>query len=369
MAKKKEPEIVELPKFVCDDLHFGAQEIDGYNKDYNLVVCEREAGKSTLMWKKIYNAFKKDGCPSIVIKRLICDITEQYIEDTINLLEKFTGMRLPLQYCKQDIKQGQMDVRLNGKIFVRLIGLSAPLSRLKSMMIPNVRYMMTDEFICNMRIGEKYLTDEPMRFKELYTTYNRESWKHDEGLNIKAYWFGNPYSLYNPYFSWLNVPTNQLWPGAMVIGSNYAVHCYQIKPELKEYIMAHNPLYQFDEGYKKYAFDGRAVQDENIRIMETQPLYFSLAYCFKLNDKILGVFRGYHKEEDLFYWVKMMDEKDISKRRDIVCYDFGQLANRCVLGERGKKNYQSLKACIRNRQISYQTVEASWMMEEIYQCM
>lgn len=89
-----------LPPFVCDDLHFDGREIDGHNKPFNFVVCEREAGKSVFLWKKIYNAFRKYGFPSIVYRRQIVDITEQYVEDTITLLEKFTGVRLPLEYAK-----------------------------------------------------------------------------------------------------------------------------------------------------------------------------------------------------------------------------------------------------------------------------
>lgn len=358
-----EKDILELPPFICDDLHFNAREVDGYGKPYNYIVCEREAGKSTLMWKKVYNAFRNNGYPSLVLKRYQVDITEQYIEDTITLLEKFTGVRLPLKFTKGDIKQGMLDIKLNGQLFFRLIALNTPMSRLKSMLVKNVRFMMMDEFICNLRIGEKYLSDEPMRVKEVFTTYNRES-----ECGIKCYFFGNPYSLFNPYFSWLNVPTNKLYPGAITSGDLYVVQCYRICDELKQSILKKNPLYQFDDLYKSYAFDGRAVQDTNIRIYEKQPLGFKLAYCFKLNNKILGVYRGYDEEEELHYWCNIIKQNELSRRRDIVCFDFGQMANSTVLNSNnGKKLYSMLKESIQHRWIAYQNIEASYMMEEIYQ--
>lgn len=357
-----EPEVVELLPFICDDLHFDCKEADGHNKPFAFIVCEREAGKSVLMCKKMYNAFKNNGQPSIIFKRQIVDITEQDIEDMNTVFEKFIGFRLPLCYNKGEIKQGMLDVYLNGKRFIRYIGLSAPLSRLKSKVVRNVRYMMFDEFICNKRLGEKYLNGEAERFKEVFTTYNRES------DNLRCYFFGNPYSLYNPYFSWLNVNTKLLYPGALVSEGAYVIHCYQIKPELKEVILKKNPLYQFDDAYKAYAFDGRAVQDANIRIYDKQPEGFRLAYCFKLNNKIIGVFQGWNEKEELHYWCRIMTQQELSQKRSIVCFDFGQMANKTVLNaNNGKKMYWYLCESIRNRWIAYKDIEASWLMEEIYQ--
>ena len=353
----------ELPPFVCDDLHFDGREIDGYNKRFNFIACCRDAGKSTFLWKKVYNAFRNEGRPSIIIRRRTADITPQYIEDTAGILEKFTGKYFDLEYTKQDIKQGMVDVGIGGDLFCRVISLSAPMMRLKSMMIKNTKYMMTDEFIVNVRIGEKYLEDEAMRFKELFTTYNREP------KDIKCYWFGNPYSLYNPYFGWLNVPTNKLYPGSLFAGDKYVVQCYQLKPELQAKLLKENPLYEFDAEYKDYAFDGRAIQDANIRIIENQPRGFGLDFVFKLHGKYLGVYHGFNQELELFYWTQLIDPKEISLRRDIVVFDFGEMVNRSVLNSsiNGKKKYYFLKQAIERRQIAFSNISASYMMEEIYQ--
>jgi len=364
----QDPKMYKLLPFICDDLHFDCKEVDSYNMAFNFIVSEREAGKSTLLWKKVYNAFKNEDRPSIILRRMIVDITEQYIEDIAKIINKFTKANIALEYVKQEIKNGQMDVKLNGRLFFRIIGLSAPMSRLKSMFIKDAKYMIMDEFICNLRLGEKYLQDEPFRVKELYTTYNRETVAAHPGKPIKFYAFGNPYSLFNPYFSDMCINTNKLYPGAIIKGNNYVIQCYQIKPELKKKILANNPLYQFDDAYKRYAFDGRAIQDADIRIMEDQPKNFRLAYTMKLHNKILGVFRGYDRDLQLHYWCRIMKPSEVGAWRNIVCFDFGQMASRTVLlNNNGKKLYGYLKESIEHRWIAYQTIESSYFMEEVYQ--
>lgn len=361
---------MELKDWHGDNLHIDSDigQIDGHNKPWNYIVTERESGKSTLLWKKVYNAYKKEHCPSIVIRRYQTDITETYISDTESLINKFTQQDLKFEYKKGDLKNGGMlDLKLkdSNEVFCRLIALNTPLSRLKSMFLAKVKYFMFDEFICNKRLGEKYLNDEPLRVKELYTTYNRESEK-----GIKCYFFGNPYSLYNPFFSDKNVPTNKLYPGAFIAGDDYVVSCYKIKQELKELLLQKNPLYQFDDAYKKYAFDGRAVQDAEIRVENEQPKNFRLAFVFKIHGKCLGIFHGYRIIDDdrLYYWIKLIDPDKVSKRKEIVCFDFGDMASRTVLlNNKGKQLYSYLKESIEKRRVAYASIEESWLMEEIYQ--
>lgn len=317
--------------------------------------------------EKIYNVFNKTKQPCIILKRYGADITDTWIEDQENLIKKFTkDDNFKFDYSKAELTGGQMDLKVDGIVCVRVIALNTPLSRLKSMFIKNVRYIFMDEFICNRRLGEKYLNDEPLRVKELYTTYNREAEKP-----IKIYMFGNPYSLVNPHMADKKIPINRLYPGAFLTGDDWCVWCYQIKPELKEYLLKHNPMYKFDDSYKQYAFDGRAVQDMDIRIIEQQPLKFKLLYVMKLHKKCLGIFFGFNAkdyDEHLLFWVKLLDEKDVSKRRDIVCFDFGDMACSTVLNSNnGKRLYTRLREAIETRYIAYASAEESWIMEEIYQ--
>lgn len=355
---------MNLKEWKGDKLHIDSDVgmIDGYQKTYNFIVTERESGKSTLMWKKVYNAFRRDQKCSLVVRRYQTDITDTYIEDIEKLINKFTDSQIEFNYKRQELKGGQLDLKIEDQTFCRIIALNTPLSRLKSMFLANVKYLMYDEFICNKRLGEKYLADEPFRIKELYTTYNRES------SGIKVYCFGNPYSLFNPFFSDLKVQTNKIYPGALVAEDDYCIWCYKIKDQLKQQILAKNPLYKFDDSYKRYAFDGRAVQDQEIRVIEYQPDQFKLDCIFKIHQKCIGIYRGciVDKDQRIYYWCKIIDPVTVSKRRDILCFDFGDMSDRTILYS-GKQKFASLKNAIETRSAGFASIEESWLIEEIYQ--
>ena len=382
MAKKKSILTdYTLAPWKGDNLHIDSdiQRVDGCKTTWNFLVTEREAGKTTLLWKKIYNVFKNKERPSIVVRRYQTDITGMFIDAAAQIISEFTNQDITFDYCKADLnKGGILDLYLCineqkiDKVFCRIVALNTRLSKLKSQKLNNVRYIFYDEFICNKRLNERYLADEPFMLKEgVYNTYLRfVDEKEDGSKDLAIYLFGNPYSLFNPFFSDLKVNTNDIYPGCFISKDDYCIYCYQIKPELKAAILKSNPLYKFDDAYKKYAFDGRAIQDTEIRIEEKQPENFRLLYIFKIHGKVLGVYGGYRVKGDdkLFYWSKLLDPSQLSLRRDIICFDFGDMASRTVLLDNyGKKKYMALRSSIEHRTIAYASVEESWLMEEIHQ--
>lgn len=274
-----------------------------YNKTWNFAVGERESGKSVNSWIKLYNAFYYLEDPSIVLRRRQIDITPAYIDDIATLLNKFLKPQYQIQllYRRGDISSGIADVWVGNAnenyswrdfeklpVFFRIMALAVPMARLKSMVLRNVRYMFMDEIIINTRAGEKYLPgDEHFLIKEIYTTYNREAERP-----IKILGAGNPYSVYCPLFSGLGVDSSKLKPGAFVVGDNYIIECFQTPPKLKAWILAHNPMYQFDDSYKRYAFGGESINDKNIRIHKTEPRNFKLKWVFKLGSDIITVHCG-----------------------------------------------------------------------------
>lgn len=356
----------KLPKFICDDLHFDCKEVDGYNRTWNFIISEREPGKSTLMWKKIYNAFRSKGQPSIVLRRQAIDITDSWLQDQEALLSNFTHSEIKFTFKKSDIKQGVLDVKLCGKLFFRVYALSSPVARFKSGFVKGFRYIMMDEFIIDTMLGEKYEKQEPFKIKELYNTFKR----HTDKLTV--YFFGNPYSLYNPFFSEFNVDTTKLKPGVLLAppDQDYVVQAYQMKPELREKILRENPLYKFDDSYKRYAFDGEAIRDANIRLDPEEPQNFKLSFVFKLNGKVLGVWKGMDIINDFFYWAKKVPLEQISKRRDVFAFNFNDMEDGVSLaGPKAKQVFMWLRDAIQKRRIVYADIEASYMMEEIYQLM
>lgn len=346
--------------------------MDGCNKLWNLIVTERESGKTTLMWKKAYNTYKDKNRPSIIVKRFGTEITQMWLDGAATIISDFTNQSVSFKYNSGDFRSGGiLDIYLvvDGQEFktpfCRIIALNVKMRKLKSQVLNNPRYIMIDEFIINKRLGEDYLSDEVLRIQEgVYTTYLRYVPKKD----LTIYLFGNPYSLFNPYFMYLNIDTSKVYPGSFIVGENYVEWSYQIKPELKEKLLRDNKMYQFDDAYKKYAFDGRAIQDADVKIIK-QPEGFKLQYIFKIKDTYIGIYRGYQLEpERIFFYAKIINRDEVSKRRDVICFDFGQMADRTVLFNSGNKAlYYSFKSAVEHRQIGFASVNESWLIEEIYQ--
>ena len=247
---------------------------------------------------------------------------------------------------------------------MRICALSVDITALKSLVLRDLKYIIFDEFICNQRFGEKYLKDEATKFMEVYNTFRRES------DNLKCYFMGNPYSLYNPYFMFFNVSSAKLKRGAIITDKkSFVVQCYEITKELRDYILSVNPLYQFDNAYTKYAFEGVNVNDQNIIIRDKVPESFKLAYIFKASGKYIGVFRAewYVVDEEINYYCKFLKPELISKRRDIICFDFEELVERTVmLSPEDRFKFAKIKTAMRKRLIAFESIECYYLIEEIY---
>ena len=348
-----------------DNIHFNCRKIDGYNLPFNFIISEREAGKSTAIWlDKAYKSFVEGGYTTLVIRRKITHITKAYIDDIAEIINKFTDDGVIFEYNASSLKEGLVDISINEKRFMRICALSCDITALKSLVLRNLKYIIFDEFICNQRFGEKYLKDEATKFMEVYNTFRRES----EGL--KCYFMGNPYSLYNPYFMFFNVNTALLKRGSIITDKkSFVVQCYEIIPELRAKILEENPLYQFDNSYTKYAFEGQNVNDLNIIIRDKLPPHFKLLYVFKSANKYIGLYRAdiFFDRDDILYYCEFIDGNKVSKRRDIICFDFEQLVDRVVmLSPDERYKFQKIKDAMRKRLIAFNSIECYYLIEEIY---
>ena len=360
-----------------DNLHYNTTKLDGPQKPFRLVVSEREAGKST-RWLQFYSYNYMRGDTLLVLRRLITDCTETYINDIENVINKFSLVPVKLEFKSGDMKNGIIDVyaceyqkvgeeikKYNRRLFFRVVGMSNPMSRIKSLMLPNIKYILFDEFICNIRLGEKYLKDEAFKFKEIFNTFQREC-----PSGLICYFFGNPYSVYNPYFEWLKIDTRKVKPGAYIIGPNYILECYQLLPELKKLILERNPLYQFDDSYRKYAFEGKAVNDMNIIIID-KPQLCKLRYIFKMSGKYYGFYgisteAKEYKENHLTFYCEELKWKPEYKRTAL-CFDFADLgSNSSLMQKMQKDTFYWLKHSIANNMVGYQKVDCEYNAEVIY---
>ena len=348
-----------------DNIHFNFRKIDGYNLPFNFVISEREAGKSTAVWlDKAYKGFVENGWTTLVIRRKVVHITKAYIDDIAQIINKFTDDKIQFQYSQSTLKEGIVDIYINEKRFMRVCALSIDITALKSLVLRDLKYIIFDEFICNQRaFGEKYLGAEATKFMEVYNTFRRES----EGL--KCYFLGNPYSLYNPYFMFFNIDSSKLKRGAIISDKkSYVIQCYEITPELRAKILEENPLYQFDNAYTKYAFEGKNVNDLNIIIKDKLPPSFKLIYVFKTSNKYIGLYRSsIWEDNEIIYYAEFIEGSKISKRRDIICFDFGELVDRAIiLSPDERYKFQKIKDAMRKRLIAFNSIECYYLLEEIY---
>ena len=350
-----------------DNKHIDFSAIDGRNKPINLIVSEREAGKTTFFHViKAKPAFLA-GRPTICVRRQQVDITDAYVYSLLSIQNKFLGEdEKPFKFFwkKGDAAQGFLKVYLDEdqtQLAYVVVALSTPMSRLKSLFIPNPAFMLTDEFICNTRLGEKYLKDEAMKWKEIYTTFYRES-----SSAMKAYFLGNPYSLYNPYFVSFGINPKELVKNHFVVNESVAAQFHDLKPELKEWILSRNPLYQFEDAYTRYALEGQAINDENIKIVDKLPPNYRMDFVFYVDGKYIAVYANndYTDFENRFY-VGFVN--NVGARQSVYCFDFKDLIARSSLISRNDRDrFSRFKRAVNARAVAFQSLECDYLVEETY---
>lgn len=343
-----------------DNMHISLRAIDGKNKPFNYIICEREAGKSTELVAKLYKNYK-EGFTSLLFRRNVVDVTELYIDSLLEVIHKFHDESFIFIYNKGALKDGAVKVMdKDGKLIFILVALSIKVSRIKSLVLRNIRNFFFDEFICNPKYDEKYLKGEADKFKDAYNTFYRET-----ETQIKCYFFGNPYSLYNPYFFWMNVDVSKLKKGEIYVGEEFAIWCYEITPELRKYILERNPLYKFDDAYTRFAFFGQAINDENIRL-SSQPTNFQLKWLFRSESKYIGVYQNNYIDnlQDM-YFCKF--EEKIGNKRNVYCFDFNELIDRCaIMSREDKEKFARFKRALQRNLVTFSDIAVYYLIINIY---
>ena len=349
-------------------MHWDFREIDGYDRDFNFILSEREAGKTTALWRKCKAIFEK-GATFILTRQQKVSITEIYLDDCARVINKFIDdpeKRYRFLYSKGALKSGIVDVyaqigKKDPRLMFRCLALSNDLSDMKSLLLPNCACHFGDEFIKDVRSGEKYLPREAWKYCELINTFQREA----PGRRFKSYLFGNPYSKANPYFVQFEVDISKLRRGSIWAGKNTLVQCYEIKQELRDYIKAHNPLYEFDNAYTRYAFDGLAVNDANMIIRTKQPQGFTLFCVVLIEGQKVGLYSTYLANFDFVYWVGPVGE--LSKTRVAYAFDFADLQAGCVLLDNyGKRLLSRFSSAMQLRKVAFANSQYGYWAEEIY---
>ena len=152
--------------------------------------------------------------------------------------------------------------------------------------------------------------------------------------------------------------------GAIVVGDEYVIWCYELTEELKRYILEKNPLYKFDDSYKKYAFEGVAILDEKIKLGKIPKNYY-LQFVFRIDKKNVGLFKNAMYNGGDKYFAKIVD--DVSIYRTLYCFDFKDLINRCaIISNEERDRLNNFKIAMRNRKITFEDINTYYLVEEIY---
>lgn len=337
-----------------DNLHFNFSKVDGYNKPFNAIISPREDGKSTSFWlDKAYPAFKK-GRTTIVLRRRGVDITEKYINSIGLIIQKFVRPDFRLSFKVSQFHEGIVDVYADDELFFSVVALSCPLQRIKSLMQPDPAYIFFDEFIINVRMGEKYIPDEWFKIKEIYNTFYRESSK-----TLKFYACGNPYSLYSPILSAQGYSPKDVWKKGIAVYGNFLVDYHKLNPELEKIILEKNPLYEFESDYFDYALSGKAINDRGISIAPfngESRLYFLIV----IEGKRLAIWR----KPDYTFWV---GHHEGDTRRDIISISIDDLYQGTRLFDNEMKmRLRLFKGYFNYKKIEYEDLECYYLIEGIH---
>lgn len=361
-----------------DNIHFSILEDDGYNTSIVCVISPREPGKTTsIILDKLYTGFKR-GMPSVILLNQAADIMDSYLASFEECINKFEGYHIETKYSKASKDSClTMYARLNEgekmRPFLYFIPLSAPLTRLKRLILPKCACMWYDECNVNVAIGEKWPADLTTKWNELYTTLARNSYPD----KLKFYMTGNYYTRYNPLLVYLGVDCSQLEMGRKVVTRkqkqvgditvDYStlVDCYKLKPELVEYILKHNPGYAFDDTYQRY-FMGEAIGDSGVPICVNQPQNYALKCVFKVGTRYLYIYKCNAENGLLWkYWLEATSRSP-GKRQDVFVCDLNMLQSGSFYAKSFKHVFDGIKLAIGRFNVSFNSNEAYFLMQEVY---
>ena len=363
-----------MKRIIHDNIHFDGRRLDSYGKSFNIIITERETGKSTWAYTKMYKAYFHKHRPSILIRRMIVDITDVWIESVADTINQFLPdeKKIKLFYKKGAIKDGVVNVYIQGRpdVFFMVIALSNPKSRIKSLVLEDPMYIIFDEFVLDTTTGEKWLSNEAQRFQDLYATFARHATKY--GQKLRCYFLGNPYTVYSPYMVWLDIRLSDVKPGCFLIGKDYIVDCQQLKPELKQWLLKNNPLYQFDNSFTRYLF-GEAINDSRFLIQEKQPVGYTLKYIYRVNHRLLGIYWCPSGKKDHYnvdygkFWISILPDYKGSKTVIACNFDDLVIGNKTTLASPQMKSATFyLRQAIGNMNVTYQSIECGYLIEGIY---
>lgn len=248
---------------------FSYQDIHVY-----IVIGGRGIGKTTSA--NIHNIldYMKNGNQFVYCRRYITE------------LKKTKTMFDPIVSNKVTIKgygHGAFEWDINGSRIGYGVALTAQQTLKSGMDFSKVTTLVFDEAILPTKGASRYLPDEIEIFFELISTIFRDR------KNYKIFVFGNNADIFNPYFSYFNIPSFE----RNYIDKSRGLYCEKSinSPILLE-AEKETPLYKLTQGtqYFEYHYNNEVLMGEVKNIGEKSK-QAKLVFRLILNDYTLNIYR------------------------------------------------------------------------------
>lgn len=348
--------------------YFNFCTIDGYQKEFNLIIAPRNVGKTTALENgKILKAWRKSLCVVYYLRKHV-GIDIEAIKSRINkLLPEYE--QIDFKYSKGDLKSGRCRVNIKiggGEWFIGLLCLSLNQDK---QTIKNTAYQsriafeVFDEYVVDTK-NDKYMDDEWNLFLEAHNTISKS---YDESVkNHRVYFMGNPYSRYTPFFVAFNIDSRLIKPNTLLNGFEWAVQVYDMKNELKKELIETHKI-TGDENYINYATTNSFLNDENINVVSYMPVgySFNLVYYIIYKSIKMMVFYGHHRTQRFSYVKKTFDDV---KNKKMFAFDLNEVGEKSEIRLNNFKDiFFPLKFSLMKYRCFFSHVECFYLLKELFE--
>lgn len=251
-----------------------------YNALFNFIISFRGGGKTYGFKQYAIKQFIEKGNEFIYLRRYKTDIKKARDNFLMDLdLSK---------YKNHSFEITNNTLKIDNKTAGYFIALSQS-GNYKSVSFPRVTNICFDEFIILNGQMQHYLKDEVFQFNEFYSTVARVGTGHAE---VKVFFLGNAVSLINPYFDAFNIQLPYKTQIKTFSNNNILVQIFN-SPDLQqeqEKSRFGQIIKDTNSAYFNYAFKSE-FKENNHKFIKSKSNTSIFYFCFKLNNKIYGVWR------------------------------------------------------------------------------
>lgn len=266
-----------------------------HNAIINIVMSNRGGGKTYSGKDFMVENLKKNGKQSVYIRRTVEELKKAK-KTFFNSISK----KYPNDEFKIDGNVGY----INGEVLVYFIALSTSITD-KSSELPDVTFIMFDEYIIPMKSYARYIPGEAFMLLELIFTIGRD--RND----YKVYICGNAISYVNPLFTYFNIEPDsnkkfQKFKDNMICLELYTNKLYQdeiMKTRFGKLIEGTD--------YCDYAVYNNVYEDTEDFIMPRNGKEYRFISSFKTNGYEIGVWLDIDK--NIFYCDNKVDPSSKNK--------------------------------------------------------